>query len=181
MSLRARVVALIGLVLLLATVVGALVVGSQSRLALHAELASGLAGGRATVGNALAIWAPGSTFTSVADNVKITVNSFDAATGAANVTVRPATDPGEYSFALDNYTVTEGGPQITVSVTRTAPFTTAGSVVWTTANGTAISGTDFGVAGNAGNRTGTLTWAAGTGGSKTFTIGAPTSIIPFIP
>lgn len=53
MSLRARVVALIGLVLLLATVVGALVVGSQSRLALHAELASGLAGGRATVGNAL--------------------------------------------------------------------------------------------------------------------------------
>ena len=49
MSLRARVVALIGLVLLIAMLMGALVAGYQVRQALGAELAAGLGGARQTV------------------------------------------------------------------------------------------------------------------------------------
>src|SRR5262245_39783375 len=49
MSLRARVVALIGAILLLSIVLGALVAGYQAREALRAELTSGLRGGQMTV------------------------------------------------------------------------------------------------------------------------------------
>ena len=49
MSLRARVVALIGAVLLLSLLMGTLVAGYQSRRALHEELTSGLSGGHTTV------------------------------------------------------------------------------------------------------------------------------------
>ena len=49
MSLRARVVALIGAVLLLSVLMGTVVAGYQSRAALHEELTSGLSGGRTTV------------------------------------------------------------------------------------------------------------------------------------
>ncbi len=52
MSLRARVVALIGLVLLIAMLMGALVAGYQVRQALGAELAAGLGGARQTVNSA---------------------------------------------------------------------------------------------------------------------------------
>jgi hypothetical protein len=47
-----------------------------------------------TTGGVNAIWAPGSTFLSVADNVSITVNSYNASTGTASVTITAATDPG---------------------------------------------------------------------------------------
>ena len=49
MSLRARVVALIGAVLLLSVFLGTLVAGYQSRVALRAELVTGLSGGRTTI------------------------------------------------------------------------------------------------------------------------------------
>ncbi len=52
MSLRARVVALIGAVLLISMLMGALVAGSQVRQALSAELAAGLDGARQTVDSA---------------------------------------------------------------------------------------------------------------------------------
>jgi two-component system sensor histidine kinase UhpB len=49
MSLRVRVVALIGLVLLVSIVMGTLVAGYQAKRALHAELSSGLLGAQQTV------------------------------------------------------------------------------------------------------------------------------------
>src|SRR5258708_2942384 len=49
MSLRARVVALIGAVLLVSMLMGTLVAGYQAREALRAELAAGLGGARQTV------------------------------------------------------------------------------------------------------------------------------------
>ena len=52
MSLRARVVALIGTVLLVSMLMGALVAGYQARQALSAELAAGLGGARQTVNGA---------------------------------------------------------------------------------------------------------------------------------
>jgi two-component system sensor histidine kinase UhpB len=53
MSLRARVVALIGAVLLISMLMGVMVAGYQVRHALAAELAAGLVGGRQTVDSAL--------------------------------------------------------------------------------------------------------------------------------
>src|SRR5258706_6083076 len=52
MSLRARVVALIGAVLLVSMLMGTLVAGYQAREALRAELAAGLGGARQTVNTA---------------------------------------------------------------------------------------------------------------------------------
>src|SRR5262249_37427530 len=94
------------------------------------------------------------------------------------IKVEPSTAPGEYNFAVTGYTVTEGGPLVNVAVTRTAPFTAAGSVAWTTSNGTAIAGSDFGTNGNPAQKTGTLTWTAGTGGTKNIPIGPATANIP---
>src|ERR1700756_3958604 len=52
MSLRARVVALIGSVLLFSVLMGTLVAGYEVRAALKAELAAGLGGARQTVASA---------------------------------------------------------------------------------------------------------------------------------
>ena len=86
----------------------------------------------------------------------------------------------ELNFAQANYSVTEGGPAITVGVTRSGPLTSATSVTWTTANGTATAGADFGTGGSPTQRTGTLNWAAGDGATKNITVGAAVSNIPVI-
>lgn len=75
-----------------------------------------------------------------------------------------------YEFSVPTFEVTEGGRSTTITVTRTVPFTGVGSVAWTTANGTAVAGVDFGTAGNATQKTGTLSWLANTGGAKTITV-----------
>ncbi|MEO5677218.1 MAG: Calx-beta domain-containing protein [Usitatibacter sp.] len=86
----------------------------------------------------------------------------------------------ELSFAQAAYTVTEGGAAISVGVARSGPLTSATSVTWTTANGTAVAGSDFGTAGNASPRTGTLSWAAGDGATKNITVGLAASNVPVI-
>src|SRR5205085_5840925 len=77
-------------------------------------------------------------------------------------------------------TVSEVCPAVNITVNRTAPFTLAGSVHWATSDGTAVAGSDFGTAGSAVQRSGTLSWLAGTGGAKTITVGLPTNNIPVI-
>src|SRR5689334_18676645 len=65
-------------------------------------------------------------------------------------------------FAATTYTTTEGVAAVSLAVTRTAA--TAGQtaqVTWTTEDGNAIAGTDYGTPGVAGPLTGTLNWAAG--------------------
>lgn len=73
-------------------------------------------------------------------------------------------------FSAPNYVVAEGGTSVTVTVNRIGPPTLAASISWTTANGSAVAGQDFGTAGSALQRSGTLAWAAGTGGAKTIVI-----------
>jgi len=123
-------------------------------------------------------WSPGDAYINVGDNLKITVMAFDAVTGTAQVKVEPSSAPGEFTFGQASYTVTEGGPALSIPVTRSAPFTTAGSVTWTTSNGAAIAGSDFGTLGNATQKTGTLNWAAGVGGTVNITVGLAASMIP---
>ena len=86
----------------------------------------------------------------------------------------------DLALSYDGHTVVEGGPALNVAVTRSAPFTGAGAVTWTTANGSAVAGTDFGTSGLAVARTGTVVWTAGTGGTKNITVGTAVSNIPVI-
>ena len=132
----------------------------------------------AGLGGLSAKWSPGDAYINAADNLKITVVSFDGATGTAQIKVEPSTAPGEYSFGQASYSVSEGGPVLNIPVTRTAPFTQAGSVAWATSNGTAIAGADFGTLGNATQKSGTLNWAAGVGGTQNITVGLAGSMIP---
>ncbi len=81
-------------------------------------------------------------------------------------------------FTATTLNATEGGAVVTLTVTRTAPLTGTASVVWTTANGTAVAGTDFGTLNNLAQKTGTLTWTAGVGGAKTISV--VTGMIPII-
>jgi len=73
-------------------------------------------------------------------------------------------------FAQATYTVVENAGNVTLTVNRIGPSTAAASVTWTTANGTAIAGQDFGTSGNAAQRTGTLSWLAGNAAAKTIVI-----------
>ena len=132
----------------------------------------------AGLGGLAAKWSPGDAYINNGDNLKITIVAFDAVTGTAQVKVEPSSAPGEFSFGQASYTVTEGGPLVNIPVTRSAPFTAPGSVTWTTSDGAAIAGTDFGTLGNATQKTGTLNWAAGVGGTQNITVGTAASMIP---
>jgi hypothetical protein len=98
------------------------------------------------------------------------------ATASATVTVTD--DDSGVAFAQPAYTVIEGGPTVSVQVQRFGSTASAIGVTWTTANGTAIAGQDFGTLGNAAQRTGILSWAAGDATPKTITVGA--GLVPVI-
>jgi len=92
----------------------------------------------------------------------------------ANVTLND--DERGLVFAQPGYTITEGG-STAIKVKRIGPVTTAITATWTTVNGTAISGTDFGAAGSVAARSGTLSWAIGDGADKTITIASIQNLI----
>jgi hypothetical protein len=91
------------------------------------------------------------------------------ATTTATVTVTD--DDSGVSFAQPAYTVIEGGPAVSVQVQRIGSTASAIGVTWTTANGTAIAGQDYGTLGNPAQKTGVLSWAAGDAAPKTITVG----------
>ena len=68
-----------------------------------------------------------------------------------------------------------------LTVTRTGLTLTAASVTWTTSNGTALAGSDFGTSGSTTQRTGTLSWGAGDGAAKTISVGPTTTAGSWIP
>jgi hypothetical protein len=73
-------------------------------------------------------------------------------------------------FATSAVTVSEGTPTLVLNVIRTGSITPAASVRWTTANGNAIAGQDFGTRGRATQSSGTLSWRALEGTAKTISI-----------
>jgi len=92
----------------------------------------------------------------------------------------PATIP-TLNFSQPTYSFTEGGTVMTsVQVTRGGPSAGAIGVTWTTSNGAAVAGTDFGTLGNTAQKTGTLSWASGDSTPKTITVGTATSNVPVI-
>ena len=76
----------------------------------------------------------------------------------------PTPTPGNVSLAQATYSVTETGGNLVVSVSRSAGTSGPVSVSYATANGTAIAGQDYTAA------SGTLSWADGETGAKTFSI-----------
>lgn len=71
---------------------------------------------------------------------------------------------GALAFTPDSYSVDEDAGSVTVTVERIAGTSGAVSVDYATADGTALAGSDY-VA-----TTGTLSWADGEGGSKSFNV-----------
>lgn len=86
--------------------------------------------------------------------------------GTAMVTIAgDATAPaGSLELSTSNYTVAQNAGTLTVTVNRTGGTRGAASVSYSTANGTAVSGTDYTTA------AGTLSWADGESAAKTFPV-----------
>jgi len=91
--------------------------------------------------------------------VTATATSTEGTSEFGNAVELPAT----VEFGAANYTVDENGGTATVTVSRTGPTTSAFTVGYTMANGTAVSGSDYVLA------SGTLAFAAGET-EKTFTV-----------
>jgi Calx-beta domain-containing protein len=90
---------------------------------------------------------------------------FTAASLVLNVTETAAsTGPGSLQLGSPVYSVNENGGAVSVSVTRTGGSTGAVGVSYSTANGTATSGTDYTTA------SGSLSWAAGDAADKTISV-----------
>jgi CSLREA domain-containing protein len=103
-------------------------------------------GGNATFNVTLPPVSPGSAISATATN-QITN---DTSEFSANVI---AGSPGTFQFSAATYAVSEAGPSVTLTVTRTGG-TVPASVDYTSVNGTAAAGNDFTAAG------GTLNFAA---------------------
>jgi len=75
-----------------------------------------------------------------------------------------ASQPGTLQFSSPTYSVNESGGSATINVTRTSGSDGAVTLSYATTDGTATAGSDYTTA------TGTLTWAAGDNGTKSFTV-----------
>lgn len=94
----------------------------------------------------------------------------NATLGTATTTVTLNDNDRGFAFADPEYSVIEGQPSVTLTVRRLGPATTAATVNWTTANGTATAGQDFGTKSIASQRSGVLSWAIGDVANKTIVI-----------
>ena len=72
--------------------------------------------------------------------------------------------PGALQFSAANFNVTENGGRVVLAVSRTGGSVGPVSVTYTTADGTAVAGTDYTAA------SGTLSWADGDSADKTITV-----------
>ena len=94
----------------------------------------------------------------------------NATLGTATTTVTLNDNERGFAFLLPEYSVIENQPSVTLTVRRLGSASVAASVTWTTADGTATVGQDYGLKGSAMPRTGTLTWTAGDTANKTIVI-----------
>lgn len=92
----------------------------------------------------------------------------------ANAAINVTVSDNEKGFAFvvppGGYEVSEGTASITLTVQRIGVATAAASIRWTTGDGSAAAGQDFGTLNSAVQRTGTLSWVAGNATNKTIVI-----------
>ena len=79
-------------------------------------------------------------------------------------------DERSVAFMYSGQSVPEAGATLTFYVSRFGPIASAASVWWSTANGSARAGQDFGIQGSDAQRSGQVSWAAGDGQPKSVTI-----------
>ena len=140
------------------------------------------------------LMAPMSTMVTIADNF----NQVQFSAPTANVTEGTATlslavtrtgftagttvtvndDDKGVRFASPTYDVFENGASVLLQVQRIGPATAPATATYATVNGSAVSGTDFGMAGYTQARTGSLSWIAGDAATKTITIPILNNAIP---
>lgn len=90
-------------------------------------------------------------------------------------------EPDEINFAATSYNVAEGAVgNVLVLVHRVGSGVGPANVTWTTANGSAVAGQDFGVLNNINQKTGTLSWVSGETAAKTITVGTAAAQIPVL-
>jgi hypothetical protein len=98
-----------------------------------------------------------------------------------NQVVNAVSTSGQLSFSVSSCSITEGQTtNCTLTVTRTGGSAGAVSMPWSTANGTAVAGTDFGVVGSTAQMSGTLSWAPGVTTAQSITVGPATADVPVI-
>ena len=97
--------------------------------------------------------------------VNVVLTAQNAQTATLTNGFQYVASPGSLQFSMSAYTVAEGGATATITATRTGGSSGAATVDYATSDGTATAGTDYTAA------SGTLTWAAGDGANKTFTVG----------
>lgn len=106
------------------------------------------------------------TLVEAAETFTVTLaNPVGAILGSAKTaTVTLADNDSNLQFSAPTYGVSEGLATLTLSVTRTGSLAGTATVDYASADGTALAGSDYTAA------SGTLTWAAGTGGAKSIVI-----------
>ncbi|WP_299690007.1 Calx-beta domain-containing protein [Hydrocarboniphaga sp.] len=72
--------------------------------------------------------------------------------------------PGTIALSSATYGISEAGGSVTITVSRSGGATGSASIDYTTANGSAVAGSDYTA------KSGTLTWANGDAANKTFTV-----------
>ena len=98
-----------------------------------------------------------------------------------NQVINTVSTNGQLNFSPATCSVTEGQTtNCTLTVTRTGGSTGAVTVGWSTANGTAVAGTDFGSAGSTAQKSGSLSWTAGDAAAKSITVGLSTANVPVL-
>jgi YD repeat-containing protein len=93
-----------------------------------------------------------------------TTYTLDAAGNRSNVSTVVPSPAIRIYVPVGGYTVPENGGTLTISVRRIGPASGTASVNFNAGSGTATSGTDFSIT------PGTLSWASGEGGTKTFNV-----------
>lgn len=111
----------------------------------------------------------GGWFTNYPNNTLLNGRSYS---GLARLVGGYTGGPGRLQFTAADHFAPESGGTVTIHVSRSGGTVGAVSVNYATGSGTATSGTDFTAA------NGTLSWAAGEGGSKSFTVSITSDALP---
>ena len=122
--------------------------------------------------NTQGIFGPWQTYLATVDQVEaLTGYDFYSNVPTAVQDVIEATlDPGILQFSAAKYNIGESAGSVTITVSRTGGSAGTASVNFATANGSATGGTSCTTGVDYIGKSGTLSWADGESGSKTFTV-----------
>ena len=110
------------------------------------------------------------TATSAATSTSAGTSTAAAQSTVATQSTAPVSGADPLAFSASNFSVSEDGGSVSLTVNRTGPASAAVSVDFATTDGTALAGTDYSTA------TGTLQWAENDATSKAITVALLTPV-----